>query len=70
MTGLILSGGEADAAVYRLTLAAHRSVHSITYDHIEQGVEFRVTDDSGRTGLADFGGAWALTSGQPTGAVA
>ncbi len=58
------------AGVYRLTLAAHPVIHSLTYDHLEQAVEFRVTDESGRTGLFDFGGAWAVTSGQPTGAVA
>jgi ABC-type polysaccharide/polyol phosphate transport system ATPase subunit len=58
------------AGAYRLTIAAHPSVHSVTYDHLEQAVSFRVTDDSGRTGLFDLGGGWVVSSEQRAGAVA
>jgi lipopolysaccharide transport system ATP-binding protein len=58
------------AGAFRLTVAAHPSVHALTYDHLEQALEFRVTDESGRTGLFDFGGAWAVSSGETAGAVA
>jgi lipopolysaccharide transport system ATP-binding protein len=58
------------AGVYRLTVAAHPSLHAITYDHLEQAIEFRVTDDSGRTGLFDLGGDWVVSAEQRTGAVA
>jgi lipopolysaccharide transport system ATP-binding protein len=58
------------AGVYRLTIAAHPSLHAVTYDHLEQAIEFRVTDESGRTGLFDFGGSWAVTSQDLKGAIA
>ena len=58
------------AGVYRLTVAAHPEVHTQTYDHREQEVEFRVTDESGRTGQFDFGGAWTVQTAQRNAAIA
>ncbi len=45
---------------YRLTVAAHNSVNSVTYDRIEQAFEFAVTDTRGRAGYFELGGRWAL----------
>jgi lipopolysaccharide transport system ATP-binding protein len=50
----LLNGG------YRLTVAAHPRMHTVTYDHREQALEFTVTDASGRTGQVDLGGSWVV----------
>ena len=50
----LLNGG------YRLTVAAHPKMHTVTYDHREQTLEFTVTDASGRTGQVDLGGHWVV----------
>jgi ABC-type polysaccharide/polyol phosphate transport system ATPase subunit len=50
----LLNGG------YRLTVAAHPRMHTVTYDHREQTLEFTVTDASGRTGQVDLGGSWVV----------
>jgi ABC-type polysaccharide/polyol phosphate transport system ATPase subunit len=47
---------------YRLTVAAHNSVNSVTYDRMEQAFEFAVTDARGRAGFFDLGGTWSLQS--------
>jgi ABC-type polysaccharide/polyol phosphate transport system ATPase subunit len=53
----LLNGG------YRLTVAAHPEVHTVTYDHREQALDFTVTDTSGRAGLFELGGEWAVEDG-------
>ena len=45
---------------YRLTVAAHNSVNSVTYDRMEQAFELAVTDTRGREGFLDLGGHWSL----------
>jgi lipopolysaccharide transport system ATP-binding protein len=45
---------------YRLTVAAHPKVHTVTYDHLEQAIEFAVTDTRGRAGIFELGGRWAV----------
>jgi ABC-type polysaccharide/polyol phosphate transport system ATPase subunit len=45
---------------YRLTVAAHNGVGSVTYDRMEQAVEFAVTDTRGRAGIFELGGRWEL----------
>jgi lipopolysaccharide transport system ATP-binding protein len=45
---------------YRLTIAAHNSVNSVTYDRMEQAFEFAVTDTRGRAGIFELGGKWAV----------
>jgi lipopolysaccharide transport system ATP-binding protein len=45
---------------YRLTVAAHNSVDSVTYDRIEQAFEFAVTDTRGRAGYFELGGQWMV----------
>jgi lipopolysaccharide transport system ATP-binding protein len=58
----LLTGG------YRLTVAAHPSVHTVTYDHMEQVYEFSVTDTRGRAGIFELGGHWTV-EGSATDAV-
>ncbi|WP_338201169.1 ABC transporter ATP-binding protein [Candidatus Nephthysia bennettiae] len=53
----LLNGG------YRLTLAAHPKMHTVTYDHREQVLDFTVTDASGRTGQFELGGDWVVQEG-------
>jgi lipopolysaccharide transport system ATP-binding protein len=48
------------AGTYRATVAATNSSYSATYDWIEQGMEFRVTDEIGRPGLMELGGEWTI----------
>jgi ABC-type polysaccharide/polyol phosphate transport system ATPase subunit len=55
MPRLLLLGG-----TYRLTLAAHPSLDAVTYDRLDQAFEFRVTDDTGRDGIFELGGRWAV----------
>lgn len=45
---------------YRLTVAAHPAVHTVTYDHLEQAFEFAITDTRGRTGIFELGGDWRV----------
>ncbi|MBO0731271.1 MAG: ABC transporter ATP-binding protein [Acidimicrobiaceae bacterium] len=45
---------------YRLTVAAHPAVHTVTYDHLEQAFDFAVTDTRGRAGIFELGGAWLV----------
>jgi ABC-type polysaccharide/polyol phosphate transport system ATPase subunit len=49
---------------YRLTVAAHNSVNSVTYDRMEQAFELAVTDTRGREGFLDLGGTWSLEASQ------
>ncbi|HEY4868779.1 MAG TPA: ABC transporter ATP-binding protein [Candidatus Dormibacteraeota bacterium] len=51
---LILSG------TYRLTIAVHPMLESVTYDRLEQAFEFRVTDETGRDGTLELGGRWEV----------
>jgi hypothetical protein len=53
----LLNGG------YRLTVAAHPKMHTVTYDHREQVLDFTVTDASGRTGQFELGGDWVVQEG-------
>jgi lipopolysaccharide transport system ATP-binding protein len=53
----LLNGG------YRLTVAAHPKMHTVTYDHREQAVDFSVTDTSGRAGLFELGGEFVVQEG-------
>jgi lipopolysaccharide transport system ATP-binding protein len=46
---------------YRLTVAAHNSVASVTYDRMEQAFEFAVTDTRGRSGIFELGGQWLVS---------
>jgi hypothetical protein len=49
-------------AGYRLTASIYDSVLKHAYDHIEDAVTFRVTDDKGRFGMVDLDGKWSDTS--------
>jgi lipopolysaccharide transport system ATP-binding protein len=46
---------------YRLTIAAHPALHTVTYDHLEQVLEFAVVDTRGRAGVFELGGEWCLS---------
>jgi lipopolysaccharide transport system ATP-binding protein len=48
---------------YSLTVAAHPAVHTVTYDHLEQALEFAVVDTRGRAGIFELGGAWCVGDG-------
>jgi len=45
---------------YRLTVAAHPAVPTVTYDQLEQAFEFVVTDTRGRAGIFELGGQWRV----------
>ncbi len=51
---------------YRLGIALHPAVPTVQYDRLELAFEFRVTDEVGRLGVLDLGGAWEV--GTPRGA--
>jgi lipopolysaccharide transport system ATP-binding protein len=53
----LLNGG------YKLTVAAHPRMHTVTYDHHEQALDFSVTDASGRAGQFDLGGEFVVEAG-------
>ncbi len=61
---LTLLGGS-----YRLSIGLSSGADAHHYDKLDQLVEFRVVDESGRIGVFELGGAWTISAGKPAAAL-